>query len=191
MQRDGFPTPCKTKTTLLGCSPRIQFHHPNRVSKGTRVRGIPLRESTAKLARKLSPSEISQAKCLPVSRRYRDVVVKLEPLEKKKVRVLLNRKERIKKGMKLRLAYVSHYAPLRYIRKRIYVYIHIYARRILAHVCVYYNMIHERVYYIVQNHICATPNRCKPPLHRFSNVSVFSPFSAIDILHVTFSKRDL
>jgi len=93
--------------------------------------------------------------------------------------------ERKKKGMKLRLAYVSHYAPLRYKHKRIYTYIYVkYTHiqrsaqplRIYIHMCVYYNIIHERVYYIVQNHICATPNRCKPPLHRFSNVSViFTP----------------
>lgn len=38
------------------------------------------------------------------------------------------------------------------------------------------------------NHICATPNRCKPPLHRFSNVSIFSPFSAIDILIYNFER---
>lgn len=90
-----------------------------------------------------------------------------------------------KKGMKLRLAYVSHYAPLRYKRKRIYIHIyvntHMYngAReppRIYTYVCVLQHNTWIRVYYIVQNHICATPNRCKPPLHRFSNVPViFTP----------------
>lgn len=76
--------------------------------------------------------------------------------------------ERKKKGIKLRLAYVFHYAPLRYIHYMDYIYIFI---------SISVSILNERINCILYStYLCSTPNRCKPPLIALVTFLYFSLF---------------
>lgn len=132
----------RTKLSLFGFSMRVRHYHWNEFPRHIREREVPCIEISG-IALKIVVASILQIYSWPILL-FRPVIVIASTIQDKVIsgkRLWSLESEEKRKGMKLRLAYVSHYAPLRYIRKRIYiyciyiyVYAHIYNRTDL---CVY------------------------------------------------------